>query len=173
MFEEPARSPRATEILALSARFGRAWPFDPGAMMTTRAPAPSPCDTCPYRKDVPSGVWAADEYLKMPAYDGPTETQDRRLWRCHQHDRQASNARVCAGWVATHDTKNLLALRVAVVTKEISPETFQAILNYATKVPVFASGAEAAAHGLRDEEAPGRDARQAISKLRRTRNDLT
>lgn len=24
-----------------------------------------PCETCPYRRDVPSGVWSADEYRKL------------------------------------------------------------------------------------------------------------
>ena len=36
-----------------------------------RPPAKSPCGSCPYRQDVPSGVWAASEYEKLPAYDAP------------------------------------------------------------------------------------------------------
>jgi hypothetical protein len=32
--------------------------------------AARPCASCPYRKDVPSGIWAAHEYTKLLAYDG-------------------------------------------------------------------------------------------------------
>ncbi|MFD7961193.1 DUF6283 family protein [Streptomyces zaomyceticus] len=38
-------------------------------------PAPRPCASCPYRRDVPSGVWSRGDYVKLPLYDGPTWTQ--------------------------------------------------------------------------------------------------
>jgi hypothetical protein len=37
--------------------------------MSINPPAPKPCESCPYRKDVPSGVWSEGEYRKLPQYD--------------------------------------------------------------------------------------------------------
>jgi hypothetical protein len=48
-------------------------------------PASNPCGSCPYRRDVPSGVWDAAEYEKLPRYDGPMADQPARLFLCHQH----------------------------------------------------------------------------------------
>ena len=64
---------------------------------------------------------------------------------------------LCAGWLACHDTHHLLALRVA----HAGPE----ILNYSTTVPVFSSGAEARAHGMKDIEQPQAAARKMMAGL--------
>lgn len=48
-----------------------------------RGPAPQPCASCPYRRDVPSGIWAAEEYAKLPAYDADTPFQPPHLFLCH------------------------------------------------------------------------------------------
>lgn len=130
--------------------------------MNTRAPAPRPCDSCPYRRDVPSGVWSAEEYAKLPAYDLPTYEQPVGLFLCHQQ-----SGRVCAGWCGTHDMAESLALRVAV--RGVSAEVIEACLDYVSPVPLFASGAEASAHGLRDVGQPGRDAIETMSKIVRRR----
>nr|WP_280343300.1 DUF6283 family protein [Nocardia neocaledoniensis] len=34
-------------------------------------PAPRPCVSCPYRRDVPSGVWDFGEYEKLRGYVPP------------------------------------------------------------------------------------------------------
>lgn len=115
-----------------------------------------PCGSCPYRRDVPAGIWAAEEYLKLPGYDG--ETLDQllkdavRLFFCHQDD-----GKLCAGWAACHDTDHLLALRL----HPVHPSTF----GYVSPVPVFSSGAEAALHGLAGVENPGDDARAMMRKI--------
>ncbi|GAA2239757.1 DUF6283 family protein [Streptomyces nogalater] len=141
--------------------------------MTTLPPAPRPCQYCPYRLDVPSGVWSAEEYAKLPTYDRPTPEQPAKLFRCHQHDHDSGRARVCGGWAGCHDGDELLALRVATIAGEIAVETAQAIRDYTSPVPLFASGAEAAVHGMREILNPGPDARRAIDKISRTRTDLT
>ena len=138
----------------------------------TSPPAPRPCASCPYRTDVPSGIWSEEEYAKLPLYDGPTVAQPPRLFLCHQHDRSDDRARVCGGWAGCHDGDHLLALRVAAHSGSITPETAQAIRDYVSPVPLFASGAEAAAHGVREIRSPGPDARRAIEKIRRNRADL-
>ncbi|MFE0778899.1 DUF6283 family protein [Streptomyces sp. NPDC058861] len=141
--------------------------------MTTLPPAPRPCTFCPYKTEVPSGVWSAEDYAKLPQYDGPTMSQPPGLFQCHVHDRDADGARVCGGWAGCHDMEESLSLRLAQAFGEISPDTAQTIRDYESPVPLFASGAEAAAHGIRDIHNPGLDARHAIDKIARTRTDLT
>jgi len=136
-------------------------------------PAPRPCASCPYRQDVPSGVWAAGEYAKLPLYDAPTYAQPPRLFLCHQHDRDDNRARVCGGWAGCHDGDHLLALRVAVASGEITVQTADAIRDYVSPVPLFTSGIEAADHGMREIHDPSPAACTAIDKIARNRTDLT
>lgn len=136
----------------------------------TAAPAPRPCGSCPYRVDVPSGIWDACEYAKLPAYDRPTFAQPSALFLCHQHDRDDAAARVCGGWAGCHDGDELLALRVAVSSGEIAVDVAEAVRDYVSPVPLFASGAEAAAHGMREIHTPGAAALTAMAKIGRVRN---
>jgi hypothetical protein len=128
--------------------------------MNIDLPAPRPCGTCPYRQDVPSGVWAAEEYAKLPAYDEETAGQPSGVFLCHQQ-----NGKVCAGWAGCHDGRHMLSLRLAVAFGTMSPETAEAVCSYVSPVPLWASGAEAAAHGLADIDAPGVAAQAAALKL--------
>lgn len=127
-------------------------------------PAPNPCVSCPYRLDVPSGVWAEEEYRKLPPYDAETGLQPVGVFMCHQQD-----GRVCAGWAACHDMDENLGLRIAVADDRMTVEVATAICDYTTPVPVFESGAAAATHGLRDLEAPGDDAAAVMRKVTRRR----
>lgn len=135
-------------------------------------PAPSPCTSCPYRTDVPSGIWDASEYEKLPLYDAETMYQPPAVFQCHQTKRDGRLCRICAGWAGCHDRNELLALRIAVSSGAISPETHQATIEYRSPVPLFASGAEAAAHGMRDIENPSEAAARAVSKILRVRTDI-
>lgn len=123
-------------------------------------PSKAPCGTCPYRLDVPAGIWDASEYEKLPRYDGDTVEQlineAYSLFFCHQND-----GHLCAGWVGCHDMNEALALRIHAVAEE----TF----DYVSPVPLFESGAAAAAHGLSGVDDPDRRARAAIAKLERRR----
>lgn len=118
------------------------------------APKPPkvPCGTCPYRRDVPSGLWHADEYAKLPAYDGETWEQPHELFLCHQRD-----GCLCGGWLLCHDRQHLLALRLHAVDASA--------WDYASDVPVFGSGSEAAAHGMADIDAPSPAAEKKIRGL--------
>lgn len=126
-------------------------------------PAKRPCPSCPYRRDVPSGVWVIEEYAKLPLYDGETFEQPPGFFMCHQQD-----GRPCAGWVACHDMDQSLAFRLAATNMD--EQTARAILDYETDVEVFSSGREAAEHGVRDIVKPGPEARQQMDRLlRKTR----
>lgn len=123
--------------------------------MTDLLKAPKvPCGSCPYRKDVPSGLWAQNEYDKLPGYDGPTWGQSTPIFMCHQRDGS-----LCAGWLACHGPHELLALRF--VARNVDPSVF----DYTTDVPVFKSGAEAREHGIRDIPSPKAKARKVIAGL--------
>ena len=129
-----------------------------------RRPAAAPCASCPYRRDAPSGVWAAEEYAKLRLYDRPAGEQPTGVFLCHQ-----CNGRACGGWAGCHDTDDLLALRLAVLVGDMSPAEADATRRYVSPVPLFACGAEAAEHGMRDIDAPSPRAQQMAHRLRTKR----
>jgi hypothetical protein len=134
----------------------------------TKGPAPRPCESCPYRRDVPSGVWSPEDYQKLPLYDAPTSEQPLSAFQCHQNDRDSGKARLCAGWVGCHGDE-LLSLRLAVARGLADPDVF----DYTTEVELFDSGSEAAAHGMKDIEDPGPEARALVLKIISVRSDVT
>lgn len=124
-----------------------------------KPPTSRPCGSCPYRRDVPSGLWDASEYEKLPKFDDPNDPESWAVFQCHQQ-----NGHVCAGWVACHDMYDAIGLRLAVSMGAIEdPEPF---LEYETDVEIFDSGAEAAEHGMREIDNPSPEGRRAIDKLR-------
>lgn len=127
-----------------------------------RGPAPRPCESCPYRRDVPSGVWADEEYDKLPEFDKDTASQPPGVFLCHQQ-----NGRVCAGWIGCHGAHELLGVRIAASMRKMSDADLLATLNYTSPVPLFASGAEAAAHGKAEIRSLGTGARRVIAKVSR------
>jgi hypothetical protein len=130
----------------------------------TRGPAPHPCGSCPYRRDVPSGVWDPEEYDKLPRYDGDTAEQPIAVFLCHQQ-----NGRLCSGWVGCHDMEESMALRIAALSGVMSPEEVDAALDYECPVPLWSSGTEAAEHGMREVKMPSDKAGQVMENLRRKR----
>lgn len=130
-----------------------------------KPPRMSPCGSCPYRQDCPSGVWHEEEYDKLPTFDGETWQQPESVFMCHQQD-----GHLCAGWVAVHDMGESMGLRIALLTGALTMDGFDACLDYETKVPLFSSGEEARAHGLAEYESPGDRAERLRKKLRKTKD---
>ena len=126
-----------------------------------RPPAPHPCGSCPYRRDVPSGVWDESEYDKLPEYDEPTGDQPIAVFLCHQQD-----GRACAGWVGCHDMENTLAIRIGAAAGLLSDDAVEEILDYETSTPLWDTGGEAASHGVENLYDPDEDAQRVINKLK-------
>jgi hypothetical protein len=129
-------------------------------MVTPAKPRPRPCASCPYRRNVPSGVWDASEYAKLPEYDLDMHEQPPGAFGCHQADGS-----ICSGWLGYRDPLDLLAVRLGLSAGLLD----ESCADYRTDVPLFASGAEAEAHGLQDVENPGPEAGAVIRKLERKR----
>jgi hypothetical protein len=123
-------------------------------------PRPRPCASCPYRRDVPSGVWDSEEYDKLPRYDGDTAYQSPNAFMCHQQD-----GHVCSGWLGHREAYDLLAVRIGVSTGTLDPSC----LDYATDVPLWSSGEEAQQAGCRDIAEPSPEAVRVMGKVMRTR----
>lgn len=125
----------------------------------------NPCPSCPYRKDCPSGLWAAEEYQKLREYDGDMGEQAlagaHAAFHCHNTPEQ-----LCAGWVATHGPDNLLSLRL--YAHRVDPSVW----TYTTTVELHNSGRAAYEHGMRDYETPGPEVREAIVKIKRIRPEV-
>lgn len=137
---------------------------DSAAGGSVKGPAPRPCSSCPYRRDVPSGIWAGEEYERLRVYDEPTYLQPPGLFLCHQNDAGSPQSRLCAGWVGCHG-QELLGVRLAARTGELDADTVAACATYRSPVPLFGSGAEAAEHGTTDLAAPDSRALAAIDKI--------
>ena len=127
-----------------------------------KPPKKSPCGSCPYRQDAPTGLWHYEEYIKLPEYDRPMPEQPQGVFGCHQDD-----GHLCAGWVGTHDMKRNLAVRLNWLTGHMTDEEFLQVLGYETKTPLFATGREACNHGLQDYDAPPERTERVKKKLKK------
>lgn len=115
-----------------------------------------PCTACPYRRDVPSGLWDESEYEKLRRYDAPMAEQPQAAFACH-----ATADHYCAGWGAVGGF-DLLALRIRSSVRHAAK--WDGVIPTPT-TPLFDSHTEACEHGLRDIEAPSEDARAAVDRL--------
>lgn len=127
-----------------------------------KGPAKAACASCPYNRSAPSGIWVVDHYTKLLEYDRPFAAQPPSAFMCHKQD-----GRLCAGWLGCHGVESLLGIRFLMVKRLMSPDDYKALWDWKhdPRVPLFASGAEAAAHGLKDIESPGDEARRKMDQL--------
>lgn len=141
-----------------------AGPEPPDGDLGPLVPRPEPCATCPYRRSVPAGLWAAAEYAKLEDYDGSTTEQAMAgavgVFCCH-----GTPEKVCAGWAAVAGTPESLSLRIA----SARGHDVLGVLTYRTEVPLFGSGREAAEHGRAGVDDPGPDAMAAVEKVTKAR----
>lgn len=127
-------------------------------MSTPLVCPPTPCSTCPYRRDTPAGIWHPDEYRKLAGYDRDHPFPALATFHCHQ-EMTTGKPTMCRGWLAVHG--DIPAVRIAVIRGEIPAED----VDRPVSVPLYASGREACAAGLKGVRRPGKAARVAIAKL--------
>jgi hypothetical protein len=119
--------------------------------------APTPCNTCPYRKDVAAGIWAPEEYKKLPEYDAGGMAL--ASFHCHQ-ENVTGVPTLCRGWVSCHKFE-AVAVRLACARGLLTAEQVEAPCS----VDLYESGRAACAAGLAGVRRPGARAQRAISKL--------
>jgi len=120
----------------------------------------SPCATCPYRRDVPAGIWHPTEYAKLAEFDespGPLKT-----FLCHNSPDTPGDT-ACRGWLTVH--REGIAVRLGILQGQYSPEEVFAEVAE----PLYSSGKEAAAAGLAGCRRPSAEARRLMRKLARAR----
>lgn len=73
----------------------------------------SPCNSCPYRKDVKLQHWSIDEFADLLANE---ESILGSTYLCHK-----KNGTACKGWLIDQDKRNFpsIALRMALVKASI------------------------------------------------------
>lgn len=125
-----------------------------------------PCGSCPYRCDVPSGVWAESEYEKLPLYDAPTGDQPFAAFFCHQQ-----TGALCSGWVGCHDMGENIGLRLALATGAITEEQYLEALDYVCSIELWESGQAARDHGVERLDDPDEAALRVADKLTRRLGD--
>ncbi len=126
--------------------------------MSSLVCAPTPCNTCPYRRDTPPGIWHMEEYAKLREYDIGGTTPALATFHCHQ-ETISGQPTVCRGWLAVHG--DIPAIRLAVLRGQVPPEE----VNRPMTVPLYTSGMEACIAGLKGIRRPGKRARAAIRRL--------
>lgn len=113
----------------------------------------TPCPSCPYRKDCPSGIWHHQEYEKLRTYDSNSWGAFAKFM-CH-----TEKSKLCRGWVSVHCES--VAVRLCMARKEITADEV-----YATPpLSLFASGNAAANHGQKHITRPNKAAQKMIGRL--------
>jgi hypothetical protein len=90
----------------------------------------APCKTCPYRKDVPVGVWHRSEYENLLAQDA--DQIGGHMFACHQTRALPDSERqVCGGWLLDQKRRNIpsILLRVAIIRTPGVDECLTEITN--------------------------------------------
>lgn len=122
----------------------------------------TPCVSCPYRCDVPAGLWDVIEYFKLLDYDEATGDQPTSTFLCHDADRDTV---LCRGWWEVHG-EELLAVQL------LQGHGCVEMPENECAVPCFPSGFDAAAHGLSGLDDPGIAACRMYEKLKQRHPEL-
>lgn len=141
--------------------------------MTEYSTRPKPCESCPYKKSTPLGVWAKEEYEKLLTYDGDIAEQiikgGSAVFLCHHNEGNEEKPCLCRGWTDTHKARNLAAIRLSTLChgSKFPEDVFDD-----SGVEVYASGQEAHDANLEAVENPKKNAKKVMSYLLKKNNRL-
>lgn len=161
-----------------SATKKKSTPKKTGKLSASKPPffvADKPCSSCPYRRDVPAGIWDTSEYDKLRDYDPQVQKFPNGMealvpgpalapFLCHQLPKIEQET-LCAGWLAVHCDS--VPVRLLLLVGRVTPEQVFA----EPKVPLYATGNEAADAGIAGVERPSAAARELSEKIVRQRLD--
>lgn len=126
------------------------------------------CDTCPYRRDTPSGIWSEEEYRKLAKFDepsiGPLGLPDDNLFstfHCHQ-ENATGKPTACRGWVWTHG--DTVGFRMAMFNGLIDPSDPNMPQEDESHI-YYDTGVEACEAGMVDIEEPSFEALLKVDSL--------
>lgn len=82
--------------------------------------AAKPCDTCPYLRTTPVGIWHPEEYSKLQANDHDTGS----TFGCHLNDGS-----LCRGWLADQKRRGIpnLNLRLRLMCNSTDLDTYKSV----------------------------------------------
>ena len=125
------------------------------------------CASCPYRRDTPSGIWQAEEYEKLRAFDQEvTQLEDPlSVFLCHQSEVTGRET-ICRGWLSVH--RDSIAVRVLKIKGAVRCDQ----VPREAEPLYYATGTEACEAGLAGVEQPSREARHKTETLERQRANL-
>lgn len=120
-----------------------------------------PCGSCPYRKDVPAGVWHPEEYTKLSGFTpkDPRSVPAMGTFLCHNHEEK--DRVLCRGW--TFVERESPAVKLLVYLGRVEPDD----VCQTPRTPLFETGQEAALHGLSGVKKPTKAARRLQDKITR------
>jgi hypothetical protein len=99
-----------------------------------------PCPQCPWRKDIPAGVFPPDAFRHSAK---TCEDMSLTTFACHMAGK--ASPKTCAGFLRSTDAEHNLAMRIQTARGEYDPRQ----LNRDQRVPTFATYAEmAVANGV-------------------------
>lgn len=83
----------------------------------SRAFAPEPCGSCPYRTDVPVGTWHRSEFENLLAND--RSEMGGNVFGCHRFRLRPEEADVCAGWYLDQQRRGYPSIRLRLLLTTI------------------------------------------------------
>ncbi len=76
----------------------------------SRGFASEPCNSCPYRRDVPVRTWHAEEFENLLANDA--DPMSGAVFGCHRFRLRRQSADVCAGWFLDQQLRGLPSIKL-------------------------------------------------------------
>jgi len=128
------------------------------------------CASCHYRRDTPPGIWQAEEYEKLRAFDQDVSrmedpTPALSIFLCHQSEVTGRET-VCRGWLSVH--RDSVAVRILKIKGGLRCDQ----VPHEPEPLYYATGTEACEAGLSGVEQPSREARHKSDTLERQRANL-
>lgn len=119
-----------------------------------------PCDTCPYRRSTPLGIWSKAEYENLQRQDA--DEMGGACFGCH---KDPSGKTSCRGWLADQKRRGVpsIQLRLSLLTNVDTIAAFEAVDD--TDPDLYDSISEMV-EANRDKQFPRRSAKAARLALR-------